>query len=856
MPYYCLFLISSEECRLQYPQVKTKIKDIFKDKCKICCIEVERSNQQLYVKENRERVKWNDMNGDESTIITESEDDVESRPQRTVCDLLHELADSMPFAGCIIDIFVDVPEEFDSSCEGFLPLYGAVRRFKDWHNTAVISIYQGDNISTDHEFTDIIPGIQTCRMDDLDFPDKVIWRGKISVVDKTVNKGFILPGLELRQSSMYKERSVITHPRSQEKEDVVLGRMLEVLDEVDLESIPPYMLTSNVFYLTQRYQHPHAMVFMEHIRTSQSGILMRLLCYHGDVLETLCGEKYLNTTSWKESIIADITFIQEPEEELLLGHEYIHFKAYCKEDSQDIIMCQLRSPYELNGQVFDFIYHNSLLPSDELGVDDNLDFISELPFFSEENWNLMMISLKDIQVQLLKEWLNDKENSDSPTIVKLDDLHAFLYEVQKTFLNQVKENLPVTGIPRRPLPELQACSELEKSPSSWSERCLLVYQESQRKSFNRLQSTDSMALSSPVQSEDMPSTIDITGFLKLFQQDGNPAATKLSPVRKRHPSRSFRLQNSTDMQKASWPDCHYMPHFDIYYNIGKKTEKLETQNYKLREKHVKAETLTSGPTTVFKLPKKKSNDSMIGIEQVPADLLPRKSPRKSFVSKVTPPRKCAKGALFSPRKSAGRGLLSPRKPLKKSVLLSPRRGVSKAKHMLSPTRRSPRKNVKGDLNTSLPSTSFAKPSTAIDKLKLSEAERSKRRHSVGDAHIVKKGKENCGRKSLSSANDSLNMSASLDDSITSQKLKESRSERHKRRLQEIVHSVLKQQGVDKDSSIYQACATKLFKVTKLFVMDLPTSQNLKEEMKNIAEGQVQQVINLESRRQSIGAAKN
>ncbi|OPL21760.1 hypothetical protein AM593_03917, partial [Mytilus galloprovincialis] len=62
----------------------------------------------------------------------------------------------------------------------------------------------------------------------------------------------------------------------------------------------------------------------------------------------------------------------------------------------------------------------------------------------------------------------------------------------------------------------------------------------------------------------VPSTIDITGFLKLFQQDGNPAATKLSPVRKRHPSRSFRLQNSSDIQKSSWPDCHYMPHFDIY----------------------------------------------------------------------------------------------------------------------------------------------------------------------------------------------------------------------------------------------------------------------------------------------------
>jgi hypothetical protein len=31
----------------------------------------------------------------------------------------------------------------------------------------------------------------------------------------------------------------------------------------------------------------------------------------------------------------------------------------------------------------------------------------------------------------------------------------------------------------------------------------------------------------------VPTTIDMAGFLKLFQQDGNPAASKLSPVRKR-----------------------------------------------------------------------------------------------------------------------------------------------------------------------------------------------------------------------------------------------------------------------------------------------------------------------------------
>lgn len=39
----------------------------------------------------------------------------------------------------------------------------------------------------------------------------------------------------------------------QENKDVVLGRMLEVLDEVDIETIPPYMLTSNVFCLYPLY---------------------------------------------------------------------------------------------------------------------------------------------------------------------------------------------------------------------------------------------------------------------------------------------------------------------------------------------------------------------------------------------------------------------------------------------------------------------------------------------------------------------------------------------------------------------------------------------------------------------------
>ena len=102
--------------------------------------------------------------------------------------------------------------------------------------------------------------------------------------------------------------------------------------------------------------------------------------------------------------------LTEPEEELLSGYEFIHFVAYCKEDSEDIIMCQLRSPYQLNGELFHMIYQNLMLPLAENEADDTLHFLTELPVFCDESWKEMMTCLKDMQIQLLKEWIGIIEN--------------------------------------------------------------------------------------------------------------------------------------------------------------------------------------------------------------------------------------------------------------------------------------------------------------------------------------------------------------------------------------------------------------------------------------------------------------
>jgi hypothetical protein len=76
--------------------------------------------------------------------------------------------------------------------------------------------------------------------------------------------------------------------------------------------------------------------------------------------------------------------LTEPEEELLSGYEFIHFVAYCKEDSEDIIMCRLRSPYQLNGELFHMIYQNSMLPLADNEADDTLHFLTELPVFCDD----------------------------------------------------------------------------------------------------------------------------------------------------------------------------------------------------------------------------------------------------------------------------------------------------------------------------------------------------------------------------------------------------------------------------------------------------------------------------------------
>lgn len=80
-----------------------------------------------------------------------------------------------------------------------------------------------------------------------------------------------------------------------------------------------------------------------------------------------------------------------------------------------------------------------------------------------------------------------------------------------------------------------------------------------------------------------------------------------------------------------------------------------------------------------------------------------------------------------------------------------------------------------------------------------------------------------------------------------QKSKESRSERHKRRLLDIVTKVLGQKGLTPESSAaFSACQQRLFSTVKGFVKDLPNSHSLGENMHRLAMRFCDEVIEFET----------
>ncbi|XP_061186887.1 mdm2-binding protein-like [Saccostrea echinata] len=722
--------------------------------------------------------------------------DLSSEENVSIADKLHEAVDLLPFTGNIIDVYIESSILDSLRSEHSYQLFGALRRLKDWHN-AVITFVRSESSVCSEEVEIIQRLLTTSGVEKEDFQSgettDVIWRGKMSVIDKTINRGFILPGFSITRNNTTSSQAFTNG------EDQVLGRMLEMLDEVYVPSIPLFYFTGEEMQLNMVDPHPQSRAMMEVVSNMdpQCGYLCRLACYSDESDVPSTAEKYLSTSSWKESIINDITFVQEPEEELLPPFKFLFFlltKNTDKSSAGKFRLHVMKSASQISGVLSKQLLMRTILKSKQNSTELTDDPLKGLPVLSSE------------VISTIKEILHNEQKSlhgENPSLPK-DVESAQIAGLQERIIEKIKNSLPsYEGVSDQDLAtqlEMMCVypAELQMDPSEWPEKKYLQYQESQRKSISRLRSTDSLVLSSPIQSsqEDTPSTMGIKNCLKLFQSDGTAICQDLSPIRKKNSSRSqgkLSKRVTSSVTGLQWPDCLDQRAPDIYYNKDKKTEKVEEQCNRIRDRYVTTDTYSSCSSPLFIVNKKPKELGKYVEDMLPKTL--RRSPRKA-VQESTKGRQSI-GVRSSPRKLQKKGIEG-----QKETQISPTKKINKQ---------------------------------FIRVL----AGESQRRQSLSSVEIKKVQQiDNTRRKSLTAV-----------QAPDTTGRRESRSERHKRKLEEIVTDVVQQHGVHTGDSIYKACVQKLYRVTKLFVMDLPNSQNLRSEMRNIAEGQVKQVVDLEKRKQ-------
>lgn len=473
----------------------------------------------------------------------------------------------------------------------------------------------------------------------------------------------------------------------------------------------------------------------------------------------------------------------------------------------------MKSASDISGHLTKHLLMNSILcpntPSPKTAQDSN----NKVSQKSTEDLLRGLPVLNDRVLAVVSDLLQEEQRAhlieDNPSVSKnLEYINSTLAEIQEKVLGEVQSYLPKYSETLASESDLQlgvpdACpDELLMDSSEWPEKKYLLYQESQRKSISRLRSTDSLVLSSPLQQqEETPPTVDIKHCLTLFQSDGTAVTDGLSPVRKKNTSRSqgkLLKGVSPGVTGLQWPDSLDQRAPGMYYNKDKKTEKTQDQCSQLCDRYVTKETYSSYSSPVFVINKNPKELAKYVEDMLPKTL--RRSPRKAVRGSNKGLQIQSVGVRSSPRKRAN-------KMAESQTLPSPTKKVNKQ----------------------------------FSRIVASD---SQRRQSLSSIEVKKlQQTDSARRKSLTAVQTTGSDKAER---------RESRSERHKRKLEEIVTDVIQKHGVSPEDPIYKSCIQKLFKVTKIFVMDLPNSQNLRSEMRNIAEGQVKQVVDLEKRKQMKG----
>ncbi|KAH9502922.1 hypothetical protein Btru_072389 [Bulinus truncatus] len=736
--------------------------------------------------------------------------------------VLHKVADSLPYLGTFLSvIFIfGTCEENDSQCKSFLSAAGAMKRLMEWHNAEAIITSLTSHLAP--------VGVKLSELDTFRLVDKLNlpcrpmlgWTGNIILMDKCEGKGFVLPGYQLECSDwtsfLLKKMSTLTCPpkknrskaRNQPNFDVrqhVLGRSLEILQEIHLQTLPLFLLDNWTLLLKSKVGVSSSLV--NYIKgMHQTGLLARLRVYT-DVKEIpLCGQlQNFSTEAWKERITSNCSNLTEPEE-INVSHEYkyVYFillpPGSLMDDGDVSVNAQvLLSPHEINESVFQ-IFENIRGGNEAHALNSFELLLDSEQLYIEPNKFLHLLELY-------------RESHGLLNFTKDEILGIQKELVQSTVLNNHFGNSKISNKDEN----IKWALESTLCP----EKRILEAKESARTSLQNFPYLDSL---SPAPHADNGRNkdswdFDVVDLLQRFNQCKSLVSAPKNTIQVK--GRGLCRFESQQDYSISWPNSQHLLAPDIYYYSEEADMMFEKRYSSIRDKLNSCDT---GSSFVSPL-KKKSRQSQKTAPTIRSSSRCFKGPSPI----ISEEKKHNISGLSSAHRSSPRMILlthtkNTHLPSQNCQLTSESIQLNTAKDLVPRSSRSKTSNIfKQNIQISP-----RKSTKSLAKALSSTDVQSKAKHTVKDNfEITSSNLESCEKNKSDRAK---------------------RSQRHKMKLQNIIHNVLNEKGVKKNDKIFDACAKNLFNVSLVLLKTFTSSRNLTEEMKNVVSGQVDQIIKLELRR--------
>ncbi|XP_034031115.1 mdm2-binding protein isoform X2 [Thalassophryne amazonica] len=744
-------------------------------------------------------------------------------------DGLHVLSDKLPPPGkALLDVLVFGSAEQPPASKELLPLLGALKHMVCWRAAKVTVVTQ--HAAAWQQVVSFLSAGVTEPASLISCIDHTeLWRGGLLIREKKYASELCFDGFSLR--SRVKQKSGLSllqapdmRPDHKLHSEVFhyYRPVLDLVHLVTLSDLPSYVMSNTHFELGLSGKSVKAKLLLDQLKSLRGKVaaLFSLSCTVTHVAQSAASQ--LSSQHWRESLAKKPKSLCVPVVEVKgeSGHYLLLIQGSDDTGSDTCKVRLLHSATQINGAaamatVSALLMGKSLsLPA---GNADNilhsLHRIKGDTFLKREkmvNW---------AQALVLKEYLRRKK--DASTTIPVNDLKVLLNLAREQYLKMTDSSLSpsascLTDDQKRATSEnsgFQALDSNSIQQFDWPEWSVLLnvenlHKNQQKRRLGLSQASRDNLLGPKDNQKSSPALLDARELLKHFTTDGMPTG-ELQPLAVLRSNNGFELSPDLSPGKVS-----HMPfnrasasrYHGIEFCLDNQRSLDRDQAFaRLQSRLVRYETQTTCSKEICALPFALSPAPSPAVMSEPGSVPDGETLQNADVARLK-------------RRSWDTDIIGgyPHKRL-----------------------------VKSESSDSLCSQSSASSGThpSIRSLRRQPCRSQSASSSICTSSSTAALRTSSGLATLPSGDNVKTLQQKMHvEQMEGKPVKESRSQKHNRILQEVVAKTLKLHGITAEHECFEACSRRLFDISKFYLKDLKTSRGLHEEMKKTAGNNVKQVI--------------